>query len=139
MRGQRGFTVLEIMVALMVFAIGSAGIVALLTTTIASHRTARRLERAKSIAVQSMEDLRSTAITATASTTRLADVTTPEGVTYYRRWQVTPSATSETLAVVSVVAGWLESDPSSAPSDPFSEPEFHGARVHMLRTTTESL
>jgi prepilin-type N-terminal cleavage/methylation domain-containing protein len=114
----RGFTLLEVLVALVVMALGAIGIMALLSSTLAAGRSARRLERARQVAVQTMEELRGERVAEPGADVALPPVV--EGATYHRRYRVTAAGA---LRVVSVSVGLREGDAA--------------AQLHMVRTTRE--
>jgi prepilin-type N-terminal cleavage/methylation domain-containing protein len=58
-RGQAGFTLMEVLVALAIFAISVVGLVALESRAIESQRASRELREAERIAQEAMADLRS--------------------------------------------------------------------------------
>jgi prepilin-type N-terminal cleavage/methylation domain-containing protein len=58
-RGQAGFTLMEVLVALAVFAISVVGLVALESRSIESQRASREIREAERIAQEAMADLRS--------------------------------------------------------------------------------
>lgn len=120
---ERGFTLLEVLIAVLVLAAGAIGVMALLSSAMAGARVERRLERARALAAQTMEELRR----APPQAKDLPPVV--EGVTYVRRARVAPAAGG--LVMLTVTTGWIDGAPTTG--DPFTDPAFHGARLHLLR------
>jgi len=128
-RPDGGFTLMEVMVSLVVLAIGMLGIMALQATTVRGNRMSRELERARVYAAAIMEDLRGRDLTGLSGDTQLDDVTTVDGVTYHRKYTVAASGGAN-LKLLTVEVSFAENGQTS---------ETHKATLQMLRTTMEKL
>ena len=128
-QGQRGFTLIEIMISMALLVIGLLGVIALHATTVKGNRMSRELERARVYAQQLMEDLRGQTIGYALDhmTDDIDDIVTPDGVTYSREYEITNIGN---LRMVTVTVTFYEDGDSSTP---------HTAKLQMLRTTQEAL
>jgi type II secretion system protein I len=103
---RNGFTLLEILVALGLFAIALASLPALLITTVQANARATRITEATDLAQDKLEAMRNTPY---ASLTSGTDQVTLKGSTkpYVRSWVVTAGPTGTTRNVVVKVA-WTD-------------------------------
>ena len=98
-RAQTGFTIVEVLVAVAIFAIALTGIASLLGTTVRANGLAAQLTAATQLTQDKLEELRNTPYTAVASgadSTGLTETGESGGV-YTRSWTVTagtPTATT---------------------------------------------
>lgn len=127
--GQRGFTLLEIMVSMALLVIGMLGIIAMHATAVKGNRMSRQLGRARVIAGQVMEDLRGKDLATLGTGGTFASVTTPEGMTY------TPSYTLEGVSgaactLITVTVDFVDNTDA---------PEHHTTKIQMMRTLVEKL
>jgi prepilin-type N-terminal cleavage/methylation domain-containing protein len=129
-RREDGFTMVEVLVALVVMAIGLLGVMSMHLTTVKANRISQRLDRAALIAEQTMEQERQALpATLTPGVFPKPAVTTAEGVTY------TPTVThdgggSAGLCRITVEVTFGDEDDAA---------DLHTARLQMIRTTTELL
>lgn len=96
----RGFCLVELLVATVIFLIGAVGLLTLLTTTIAANTHSRNVTEATQLAQDQIELLRDQAwntITAGSDTAGA----------YSRSWTV-DTATTPGAAEVAVTVGWAE-------------------------------
>jgi len=103
---QRGFTLLETLVALGLFAIVLASLTPLLITTIQANARASRITKATCLAQDKLEVLRNTPY---AAITSGSDTVAEGGSTkaYARSWTVTAGPTATTKTVIMTV-GWTD-------------------------------
>ncbi len=108
-KGERGFTLIEVLIALLVLMVGMAGILSLQLTSMKATSFSRHATEASSLAEDKVEDLR----TVPLSSARFADgtdqvdsrgVADADGL-YTRTWAVSPD-TETTVITVSV--SWTE-------------------------------
>ena len=108
-KGERGFTLIEVLIALLVLMVGMAGILSLQITSMKATSFSRHATEASSLAEDKVEDLRTVPI----SSSRFADGTDQvdsRGVAaadgqYTRSWFISPG-TETTIITVSVA--WTE-------------------------------
>ncbi len=113
----KGFTLIEVIVALGVFSIALAALPALLVSTIKANVHAMRVTAATNFAQDRLEAIRNTPYAnVTSGYDQVAETVTDQRTqptntrTYIRTWMVTPGPTTTTKQVVITVA-WT--DPSS--------------------------
>jgi prepilin-type N-terminal cleavage/methylation domain-containing protein len=109
MRGERGFTVVECLVALMISVIGLMGMLSIHSTGSNATLYNRHATEATVLAEQAIEELLTTPAIALASGADVVDaqgVDTPDGA-YAREWTVTWDGD---IALIAVVVNWLEDD-----------------------------
>lgn len=95
LKGTRGFTLVEIMVALLVLTVGFLGVIGLLYTTIDRNRFAGQITEATTLAQDKIEQLKAWGYAATSTINETvpgltATATTPDGI-YTRTARATPS------------------------------------------------
>ena len=130
---ERGFTVLEVLIALVVLAIGMLGIMALQGTAVKANRISRQLEQARVATSQMMEDLRGRSVLGPpplpASGT-YPTVTTADLTVYVRTFTVTTIPAEPNLRLVTATTTFFEDgDPANS----------HSTTLQMVRTTIENL
>jgi type IV pilus modification protein PilV len=130
-RTQGGFTLIEILVALLVTVVGLAGVMMMQAETVRSNRRAQQFTRAANLAEEIMEVSRGTRVDL------LLDGVTYDpqeigGTTYAIALQAAEVATGSNLVRVIVTVTYSEDNDSSSADD-------RVARVEMLRTKTEAL
>jgi prepilin-type N-terminal cleavage/methylation domain-containing protein len=127
---QAGFTLTEIMIALLVMMVGLAGVMSMQRTAMKANQSARRIDRARMIAEQTIEEQRSRAPTVlTNGTTNLADMTTVDGVTYHRSIAIVDALGNTALALITVDVSYGEEG---------DESDLHHVRLQLVRTRTEA-
>lgn len=110
-RRERGFTILEVLVAMGIMAIGMVGILALQKTATEASGYARRATEAAVLAEDRIEQLRTEPLP-TAASTNGADVVNAAGIAdsngpFRRAWTI---AFVGDLATISVTVAWDEND-----------------------------
>lgn len=104
---RRGFTLIEVMVALVMFAIGSLGMAALTAFIMRANRSDTNRTRASASIRQKIEEFQSLDYDLITSG---ADVDTLGGVVFDRTWTVTPDSPAELLSHIELVATWSDAD-----------------------------
>jgi prepilin-type N-terminal cleavage/methylation domain-containing protein len=99
-----GFTLVELLVALGIFAIALASLPALLMTSIKANALAARITAATNLAQDKLEVIRNTAY---ASVTSGSDVVTQSGTSFSRNWTLTAGPTTTTKKVA-VTVSWTD-------------------------------
>lgn len=103
--GDRGFTLIEVMVALVVFLIGVLGVSGMLVTTIQANRGATNRTRADQLLYQKVEELQSTPYSDIATG---SDTATVAGVVFTRNWTVDTNDPIANVATITLTASWTE-------------------------------
>ncbi len=100
---RRGFTLVEMMVAILLIGVGLMGLAALSSTVTRANVQSASLTTASSLAQERMERFRTDAYTgiASGSDTRLQD-----GIVYTRTWTVTDNDPAVGLKTVTVTVSW---------------------------------
>jgi prepilin-type N-terminal cleavage/methylation domain-containing protein len=134
-----GFTLVEILVSVVVFTIGMAGVMAMYTTAGQTNRQAQRLSRGFVLAQELMEDLRGqsvqeleTEVRATKGVRQAVPLSNAQGqvyLTYRRSFSVTTLAANPNLVMVDAVVTYAEEG---------NQQDLHTARVQMLRSRPET-
>ena len=107
-----GFTLVEVLVALTIFAIALLGLVSLLTTTIQANAQARRMTAATNLAQDRLEEIRNmayAAITSGSDSGQLTETggTGGTGAIYTRSWTVAGGPAPNTKQVT-VTVTWTD-------------------------------
>jgi prepilin-type N-terminal cleavage/methylation domain-containing protein len=105
--GQRGFTVVEVLIALVVLLIGMAGILSMQLTSVQATAFSRHATEASVLAEDKMEQLRTMPTTALANGTDRVDargVLDPQGL-YEREWEIGAAAPQ---LPITVTVRWAE-------------------------------
>ena len=115
-RGERGFTVIEVLIALLILLVGMAGILSLQMTSVQATAFSRHATEASVLAEDKMEWLRTQPF-ATLATGAEANPVDSLGVEdpnafYQRSWVVTPAATGVNIAVI---VQWVEAGDAAEP------------------------
>jgi len=100
----KGFTLVEVMVALGLFVLALGSLPGVLVECIRSNEYARHVTTASNFAQDKIEVIRNTVYTAAASG---SDQTTEGTITYSRTWTVS-SGPSTTTRKVAVVVSWTD-------------------------------
>lgn len=119
----RGFTLIELMVAIVIFAIGIIGVAKMQTESVKGNSYAMQLTRANNVAQDMTEYLKvlpftsdslggaSIPMTGDDVTKAASDVTT-SGITYEREWIINQSESDENLREVTVQVWWQDREHS---------------------------
>jgi prepilin-type N-terminal cleavage/methylation domain-containing protein len=105
--GQRGFTVVEVLIALLVLLIGMAGILSMQLTSVQATAFSRHATEASVLAEDKMEELRTMPTAALADASDQVDargVLDPQGL-YTRAWTI---ASVPPHLAITVTVSWLE-------------------------------
>jgi len=107
LRGSTGFTLLEVMIAMVILAVALLGLAGLQVVSVQGTSRASHITEATTFAQDRLEQL------ITASFTTLADgasnVTGATGVTYSVQWDINPDdLTGATRANVTVTVSWVD-------------------------------
>ncbi|MBI4510322.1 MAG: prepilin-type N-terminal cleavage/methylation domain-containing protein [Deltaproteobacteria bacterium] len=127
--GERGFTLLEILISLTVMTVGLAGVMSFHMSAIKGNALSQRLDRARMLAEQMMEELRSMPVDdiETQASQGYADWSEEGGAVTYHR-QVTVTALSTNLARIRVEVSYdVDGDTS----------DTRTARLEVIRTRQE--
>jgi type IV pilus assembly protein PilV len=102
-KDERGFTLLEVMIALVVLSIGLLGLASLQIMAIKGNSFGQQMTVASTLAQNQLEQLRRTS-------GALADgndtVTDQNGITYTRTWTVTPNTPQQGATTVLITISW---------------------------------
>jgi type IV pilus modification protein PilV len=130
-RSERGFTMMEILVSLLITIIGLAGVLMMQANAVKGNRQSEQFTYASNLAEQVMEDARSTAMSKL-----LAGATYPsqtyKGVTYAIALTATEVTVGSNLVRVRAAVTYSEDGDTSTDDD-------RTASFEMIRTKTESL
>lgn len=96
MKNQKGFTLLECMVALLILAVGLLGMAKLQYTVINGNSYSKQSTIATTLVHGKMEDLKKQSMSSLASGN---DTTEKQGITYQRIWTVTGTGNTRTITV----------------------------------------
>ena len=133
MKKEQGFTVLEVLIALVVLAIGMLGIMALQGTAVKANRISRQLEQARVATSQMMEDLRGRPVLGLPALPAIGTypaVTTADLTVYSRTFTVATVPAEPNLRLVTATTTFFEDgDPANS----------HSTTLQMVRTTIENL
>jgi prepilin-type N-terminal cleavage/methylation domain-containing protein len=102
-RGNRGFTLIEIVVAIVLLAFGVLASASLTATLMRSNRGVTNRTRAVETLRLKVEDLQSQNYAQVGSGN---DTATIGGITYNRAWTVTPNAPAANLKTITLTVTW---------------------------------
>ena len=110
---QRGFTIIEILIAMAILAVGMVGILAMQKGAMGASGYSRRATEAAVLGEDELELLRTVPIATVASGSDYVDAsgTAGTGAPYHRVWTVT---TVGTLKKIVLVVSWSENDGTHA-------------------------
>jgi type IV pilus assembly protein PilV len=102
----KGFTLIELFIAIVLFAIGIVGAAKLQMAAVANNAFSLQVSEALSVAHNTIEDFKSLELTSTTfgvgTTHTGASVTSPEGLTFTPMWTVTAVGTKARNVTVTV-------------------------------------
>ncbi len=104
-RNERGFTLIEVLVATVILVIGLIGVAGLLTSVMQANRGAMNRTRAQQILVEKVAQFHSTAYANLASG---SDQDTVGGVVFTRQWTVNPNTPIANASTIALTARWVE-------------------------------
>lgn len=104
-RSTAGYTLVEAMVAMIVFLVGVLGVAGLLLVVVHANRDATNRTRAGQLVHEKIEELASVPFSAL---TGGADARTVGGVVFDRAWTVVPDTPIDRVARIEVEARWTE-------------------------------
>jgi prepilin-type N-terminal cleavage/methylation domain-containing protein len=129
-RGERGFTLMEVLVSLVVMVIGFMATLGLYSVITRSNATAQRMGRAKLLCEAEMEELRGKPMAEVLAEVGATQTVNEAGIDYTIDHSVTAGVGGEAnLTLVEVVVSYPDSE-GDAPRT---------TRMQMLRTMAEAL
>jgi len=102
---QRGFTMIEVMIAIVLLAVATTGLIGLFRIQTTASSFSRHATEAASLAQDKLESLRTQSVTSTGSETAISSLGKAGGP-FDRSWTVTPNTTYTDYAVT---VSWDES------------------------------
>jgi prepilin-type N-terminal cleavage/methylation domain-containing protein len=132
-RGERGFTLLEVLVALLVTIIGLAGVLMMQANTARANRENAEFTHASMIAEETMEGARGMNIDTLLNTSPISyGSQTDRGITYNITLTAARIATGSNLVLITSAVTYSEDKDTSTADD-------RTARFQLIRTYTEQL
>jgi prepilin-type N-terminal cleavage/methylation domain-containing protein len=132
-RGERGFTLLEVLVALLVTIIGLAGVLMMQSNTARANRQNAEFTHASMIAEETMEGARGTDIDTLLNNSPITYTPqTDRGITYNITLTAARISTGSNLVLLTSAVSYSEDKDTSTADD-------RTARFQLLRTYTEKL
>jgi type IV pilus assembly protein PilV len=108
--GPKGFTLLEVVVAMVILAIALLGLAGLQIVSLQGNSLASQLTEATTLAQDQLEQLITTPFTTLAD--GVSNVTGGTGVAYNVQWDITPDdLTGSTRANITVSVSWTQDAP----------------------------
>jgi prepilin-type N-terminal cleavage/methylation domain-containing protein len=116
LKKSRGFTLIEILVALVILSISLLGLAGLMVTTSRNNSWGGHLTEAATFAQDKLEQLRATPFGMIAlNTTETDNPVGSTGITYTRSWVAVPNIPPpvNTLDVITITVSWTDTTPHS--------------------------
>ena len=110
---QNGFTLLEVLVAIVILTIGLLGTAGLTTGVIRGNHYSKNLTSATAAAQTQLESVKSSGYANATTTNFPSDTVTMGGMTFTRTTTVTNSSPAANMKTVSVTVSWTESNNTS--------------------------
>jgi type IV pilus assembly protein PilV len=108
-RGAAGFTLVEILVAMTIFAIGVLGLAAGTMNVLRTNSTSQLSTSAINLAQSKIEELRAMSAAAFAGLSSPgSDTATASGKTFNRTWQITANSPVAGVTKIDVTVGWTD-------------------------------
>jgi type IV pilus assembly protein PilV len=103
MKESKGFTLLEVMITLVILAIGLLGLAGLQIIAIKGNSYGQQMTVASTIAQNQLEQMREGAVALTSDNDTVTD---QNGITYTRTWTVTEDQPQTDMNTVQIVVSW---------------------------------
>lgn len=103
LRDQGGFTLLEVMITLVILAIGLLGLAGLQVIAIKGNSFGQQVTVASTMAQNQLEQMRQGSVALASNNDTVTD---SNGVTYTRTWTVTPNTPNQNMNTVQIVVSW---------------------------------
>lgn len=103
LRNKKGFTLLEVMITMVIFAIGLMGLASMHIMAIKGNSFGQQMTVASTLAQNQLEEMRQNA---GALTNGNDTVTDHNGITYARTWTVTPNTPQTNMNTVLINVVW---------------------------------
>ncbi len=129
-RGERGFTLVEILASLVITMIGLAGVLMMQASTARSNRDSGQFTRAANIAEETMESARGTSVTELMNPNLVYDPQVHNEITYNIELTAAEIAGNSNLVMITVAVTFDVDELGSGERT---------AKVQMIRTKTERL
>lgn len=127
---QGGFTLIEIMIAMVVMIIGLAGVLMMQTAAVKANRASGRFTRSAQLAQEKMEELRGIPVAQLEATESTVEITQITNVQYRVSYAIEEIIGQPNLVMLTVTVQYAEEG---------DEDESHFAQVQMIRTRPEAL
>lgn len=102
-RDQRGFTLLEVMITLVILAIGLLGLAGLQIIAIKGNSFGQQMTVASTVAQNQLEQMREGAVALTSDNDTVTD---QNGITYTRTWTVNANQPQTNMNTVEIIVSW---------------------------------
>jgi type IV pilus assembly protein PilV len=112
-KSQNGFTLLEVLVAIVILTIGLLGTAGLTTGVIRGNHYSKNITSATAAAQTQLESIKSSGYANATTTNFPGDTVTMGGMTFTRTTTVTNSSPAANMKTVSVTVSWTESNNTS--------------------------
>jgi len=109
-KSQNGFTLLEVLVAIVILTIGLLGTAGLTTGVIRGNHYSKNITSATAAAQTKLEAIKSGGYAYATSANFPSDAVTMGGMTFTRATSITNSSPAANMKTVSVTVGWTESN-----------------------------